>query len=152
MKVKVKVKSLSRDRPLATPWTAAHQAPPGVEDLLFWFSNARRVVRRCVMGRRRGEGATPLSPAFRRRDLVPQSYKGPQPPFPKVRPGGFLLPSEALCRSPGLSPWREQRLQGQDSRPQQIRRKTHSGLTPSRPGSGQPPSRSVRSTLGIHCC
>ena len=95
-----------------------------------------------------GEGATPLSSAFRRRNLVPQSYKGPQPPFPKVRRGGFLLPSEALCRSPGLSPRREQRLQGQDSRPQQIRGKTHSGLTPSRPGSGQPPSRSVRSTLG----
>ena len=27
-KWKVKVKSLSRVRPLATPWTAAHQAPP----------------------------------------------------------------------------------------------------------------------------
>ena len=148
VKVKVKVKSLSRVRPLATPWTAAHQAPPCVEDLLFCFSTTRRVVRRRVMGRRSGEGATPLSSAFRRRNLVPQSYKGPQSPFPKVRRGGFLLPSEALCRSPGLSPRREQRLQGQDSRPQQIRGKTHSGLTPSRPGSGQPPSRSVRSTLG----
>ena len=28
MKVKVKVKSLSRVRLFATPWTAAHQAPP----------------------------------------------------------------------------------------------------------------------------
>ena len=30
MKVKVKVKSLSRVRLFATPWTAAHQAPPSV--------------------------------------------------------------------------------------------------------------------------
>ena len=30
MKVKMKVKSLSRVRLLATPWTAAHQAPPSV--------------------------------------------------------------------------------------------------------------------------
>ena len=30
MKVKVKVKSLSRVRLLATPWTAAHQAPPSM--------------------------------------------------------------------------------------------------------------------------
>ena len=29
-KWKVKVKSLSRVRPLATPWTAAHQAPPSM--------------------------------------------------------------------------------------------------------------------------
>ena len=29
-KRKVKVKSLSRVRPLATPWTAAHQAPPSM--------------------------------------------------------------------------------------------------------------------------
>ena len=29
-KVKVKVKSLSRVRFVATPWTAAHQAPPSV--------------------------------------------------------------------------------------------------------------------------
>ena len=29
-KWKVKVKSLSRARPLATPWTAAHQAPPSM--------------------------------------------------------------------------------------------------------------------------
>ena len=29
-KVKVKVKSLSRVRPLVTPWTAAHQAPPSM--------------------------------------------------------------------------------------------------------------------------
>ena len=29
-KVKVKVKSLSRVRLLATPWTAAHQAPPSM--------------------------------------------------------------------------------------------------------------------------
>ena len=29
-KWKVKVKSLSRDRPLATPWTAAYQAPPSM--------------------------------------------------------------------------------------------------------------------------
>ena len=32
-KWKMKVKSLSRVRPLATPWTAAHQAPPSM-----WFS------------------------------------------------------------------------------------------------------------------
>ena len=31
MKVKIKVKSLSRVRLVATPWTAAHQAPPSVE-------------------------------------------------------------------------------------------------------------------------
>ena len=30
LKVKVKVKLLSRVRPLATPWTAAHQAPPSM--------------------------------------------------------------------------------------------------------------------------
>ena len=30
MKVKVKVKSLSRVRLLATPWTAAYQAPPSM--------------------------------------------------------------------------------------------------------------------------
>ena len=30
-KWKVKVKLLSRVRPLATPWTAAHQAPPSIE-------------------------------------------------------------------------------------------------------------------------
>ena len=30
MKVKVKVKSLSHVRLLATPWTAAHQAPPSM--------------------------------------------------------------------------------------------------------------------------
>ena len=30
MQVKVKVKSLSRVRLLATPWTAAHQAPPSM--------------------------------------------------------------------------------------------------------------------------
>ena len=30
LKVKVKVKSLSRVRLLATPWTAAHQAPPSM--------------------------------------------------------------------------------------------------------------------------
>ena len=28
--MKVKVKSLSRVQPLATPWTAAHQAPPSM--------------------------------------------------------------------------------------------------------------------------
>ena len=28
--VYIKVKSLSRVRPLATPWTAAHQAPPSM--------------------------------------------------------------------------------------------------------------------------
>ena len=28
--MKVKVKSLSRVRPLATPWTAAYQAPPSM--------------------------------------------------------------------------------------------------------------------------
>ena len=30
MKVKVKMKSLSRVRLLATPWTAAYQAPPSI--------------------------------------------------------------------------------------------------------------------------
>ena len=30
MKVKVKVKSLSRVRPCATPWTVAYQAPPSM--------------------------------------------------------------------------------------------------------------------------
>ena len=30
MKVEVKVKSLSRVQLLATPWTAAHQAPPSM--------------------------------------------------------------------------------------------------------------------------
>ena len=33
MKVKVKVKSLSRVRLLATPWTAAYQAPPSIHGI-----------------------------------------------------------------------------------------------------------------------
>ena len=39
-KWKVKVKSLSRVRPLATPWTAAHQAPPsmGFSRQEYWRS------------------------------------------------------------------------------------------------------------------
>ena len=38
MKVKVKVKSLNRVQLLATPWTAAHQAPPtmGLSRQEYW--------------------------------------------------------------------------------------------------------------------
>ena len=38
LKVKVKVKSLSRVRLFATPWTAAHQAPPsmGISRQEYW--------------------------------------------------------------------------------------------------------------------
>ena len=40
MKVKVKVKSLSRVRLLATPWTAAYQAP-----LSMGFSTFSKLIR-----------------------------------------------------------------------------------------------------------
>ena len=49
-KWKVKVKSLSRARLLATPWTAAHQAPPS------WAFPGKRtgVGRHCLLHSRRG--------------------------------------------------------------------------------------------------
>ena len=43
-KWKVKVKSLSRVRLLATPWTTAYQAPP-LSILFFIFSSINRVLR-----------------------------------------------------------------------------------------------------------
>ena len=41
-KWKVKVKSLSRIRLLATPWTAAYQAPPPIWGLVFQYSETHR--------------------------------------------------------------------------------------------------------------
>ena len=58
-KWKVKVKSLSRVRLLATPWTAAHQAPPSMGfsrkeywsgcQCLFHCSNFRQVQRQFLL-------------------------------------------------------------------------------------------------------
>ena len=49
MKVKVKVKSLSRVRLLATPWTAAHQAPPsmGFSRQEYWSGLPLPSPRKC---------------------------------------------------------------------------------------------------------
>ena len=67
-----------------------------------------------------------------------------------MRRGGFLLPSEALCRSPELSPREEQRTQGHDVAASAPDPK-EDGKRPSHPpaqAAGSLPSRSVRSTPG----
>ena len=65
MKVKVKVKSLSRVRLLATPWTAAHQAPPSMgffqARVLEWGAIDYISYKKYAFGRIYKEKATSLS-------------------------------------------------------------------------------------------
>ena len=50
-KGKVKVKSLSRVRRLATPWTTAHQAPPSMEfSRQEYWSGCHCLLRICCLG------------------------------------------------------------------------------------------------------
>ena len=57
-KWKVKVKSLSRVRLIATPWTAAYQAPPSMGFSKQWTSLQRCLENKIGVRNRKGKGRT----------------------------------------------------------------------------------------------